>query len=467
MQLTRYRTGSVRELLAISFPLMMSSLSMVAMIFVDRLFLAKFNLAAMSAAVTAGTAAWALLGSLGILAGMAEVLVAQYHGSKKFSRLGEPVWQMIWFSLATSAIFIPMAIWGGVLFFFGSPLREFEEVYFFWLNLFGPIFVVQAALSGYFIGRGRPSVVTWLAIAGNLLNVVLDYILIFGVEGWLEPMGLTGAAIATSLGSLFQVVCLFILFIRKSQRERYGTARFRLRWSVMRTCLQVGVAMAGMFFAEIVGWAFFYRMIAAAGPEQMFVAGICQSIIILFMFVSEGVGRGASTIVGNYIGAGRHGEAYKVFRAGLKLHLTFFAVMALLFFGAPELFMGPFISETSLQQAVMSTELTMSSIAGIETLLASTLQLTLFFLLFEAIRYLISGMLMAAGDTLFLLIGGVVTVLLFQLLPTYIFVHKLGGGVLTAFSIGIGYVFLTATLFLARFYWGPWQKIDLLTKSEV
>lgn len=467
MQLTRFKAGSIRELFAISFPLMMSSLSMMAMIFVDRVFLARYNLAAMSAAVTAGTAAWSLLGSLAILAGMAEVLVAQFNGSKQHHRLGEPVWQMFWFSCATTILFIPMAFLGGEIFFFGSPLRDFEEIYFRWLNYFGPVFVAQSAISAYFIGRGRPGIVTWLAIGGNLLNALLDWLFIFGVEGWFEPMGLRGAAIATSLGSLFQLIFLFCLFQRKKERETYGTFRYRLNWPVMRTCLGVGVAMAGMFFIEISGWAFFYKMIGLAGAEQVILAGICQSITILFMFISEGIGRGASTIVGNYIGSKQSSKAYQVFRAGLKLHLIFFLVMSILFFVFPQVLVDLFIGgKSSLQQAMLNINLLPDQIAGLESTLTTLLQLTLFFLLFEGVRYLISGMLTAAGDTIFILVAGSFSVVSFLIIPTFLSVHLFHQGVVAAFVISIIFLFLIATIFLARFYWGPWQKIDLLSRSE-
>jgi MATE family, multidrug efflux pump len=466
MQLTRFKAGSIRELLSISFPLMMSSFSMLAMIFVDRLFLANFNLAAMSAAVTAGTAAWGLLGGLGVLASMAEVLVAQFQGAGRKERLGEPVWQMIWFSLASFAIFLPSAIWGGKLLFAGSPIEEFEQVYFFWLCLFGPIFVVQQALAAYFIGRGKPSIVTWLAIVGNISNVFLDWWLIFGVEGLIPPMGLKGAAIATMLGSLLQVGVLFAIFISSRHRREYGTSKWRLVFPTMRTCITIGSSLAIMVFVEIMGWTFFYQMISHVGPVQIVVASICQSIIILFMFIAEGMGRGASTIVGNFIGAGQHREAYSVFRSGMKLHLIFFLLIAILFVGFPQAITSLFMGDGAVAKALGVQAISEVEMAGIDAILQSTLQLSLFFLLFEGIRYLLSGMLTAAGDTKFILVSGVLAVLLFQLLPTYLFVYKMGGSVVVAFGVALVFNVLIAGIFAARFFKGAWQKIDLLTQTE-
>src|ERR1700733_6336679 len=113
MNLTKYAPGSLRELWSIAFPLMLSSFSFLAMIFVDRLFLARYSPEAMSAAVTSGTAAWSFIGSGIILAAMSEVFVAQYNGAGIKKRLGEPVWQMIWFSLATFLLYVPIGLYVG------------------------------------------------------------------------------------------------------------------------------------------------------------------------------------------------------------------------------------------------------------------------------------------------------------------------------------------------------------------
>src|SRR5687767_7282451 len=106
-QLTHYKEGSVKELWAISFPLILSMLSINVMIFIDRLILAKYDTRAMNAAVVAGLIFSIFqYGMMGI-AGVSEVFVGQFNGAQKLRRIGEPIWQMIWFALLTIFIFIP------------------------------------------------------------------------------------------------------------------------------------------------------------------------------------------------------------------------------------------------------------------------------------------------------------------------------------------------------------------------
>lgn len=462
MALTKHEEGSVRELWAISFPLMLSSFSFLAMIFVDRLFLAHYSPEAMSAAVTSGTAAWSFIGSGLILAAMAEVFVAQYNGAGIKARLGEPVWQMIWFSVASTVIFLPIGFWGGELIFDGSPLRDLEEEFFRWLLYFGPTFPLGGALAAFYVGRGKTFLITTLAFVANIVNVILDWLFIFGVEGWIPSMGVKGAAIATCLGNVVQIVVLLVLFLNKHHRSTYGTGRCHLVLTEMWKCLKVGIPQGMLFFVESVGWTLFYMMITNLGTEHIFVASIVQTIVILFFFFAEGIGRGASAIAGNFIGARNIPLVYKMFVSGLKMHLGFFVIAAIFLVLYPEPFMELFMGSSGQLLGIEAGDSQMLESSMVIYYLKVCMQINVFFLLFEGVRWLISGILAAAGDTMFLLVTGTLSVVLFLLIPTYFVTLQGDGGVIGATAVTIVYSFLICTVFLWRFFRAKWQKINLI-----
>jgi MATE family, multidrug efflux pump len=467
MGLTRHRSGSVGELLTISLPLMLSSLSLMTMIFCDRLFLARFSGSAMSASVTAGTLGWACLGSGLIIASMAEVFVAQYNGAGIRRRLGEPVWQMIWFSFAMIPLYLVLGIWGGPLFFADSSLRELEVTYFFWLTAFGFGWPLLGALSAFWVAQGKTMLIMFLSLAANVVNIVLDWLLIFGIEGVLEPQGIRGAAIATVLGTFAQVIVLAVLFLDRRHREEHGTGHMALKFRELRKILRVGVPQATLFFVEMMGWTLFYVMITTVGREQVFVAGICQSILILFFFASEGIGRGAIAIAGNMIGASRASDAVHVFWSGVKLHFTFFVIVFLAFAFLPhvfsDLFMGDnfrLLGEGGVQEVILDEEREV-----IAELLHRTLFLCAIYLFVEGIRWLVSGLLTAAGDTRFLMVVGILGVGLFLLLPTYVVVQRLHFGVFAAFVISIIFPLAISIAFLWRFFGNRWQRTALVADT--
>lgn len=457
--LTRYPEGSIRELWNISLPLMISTLASLFMIFTDRIFLARFSVGTLNASVNAGTLAWALMAGIGMITAMSEVFVAQYNGAKLYRRLGIPVWQMIWLSLFSFFFFIPMAIWGGPAIFAGDRYADLETEYFRWLMFFGPTYALMTAFAGFFIGRGKTKVMIWLAVVTNLINILLDQALIFGIEDWIAPQGIRGAAIATCLGYSFESAVLAYLFLKKENRVEFGTGNWRFNWDEMKKCCKVGFPQGIFCSLEVFGWAVFYWMMTSLGEKHITISSICQSFTILLSFFCDGLSRGAAAVAGNMIGAGRQFLLHKVVRSGLCL-LLFFSIAAslilvvdpvdtvqFLFFDHPDaaLQKGPVELDLSLQQS-----------------LKTCMVFAFIYIFFDGVRWLFSGLLVAAGDTLFLLAAGSLSVWIFLLAPVYFIVVQQALPVEYAWGLASSYAALFFAIYWLRFKRGAWQKINLL-----
>lgn len=449
MSLTKYPQGSLRELWKIAFPLMISSLSVMAMIFTDRLLLANYSTGALNAAVNATTFGWAFIYGWMVMCSIAEVFVAQYNGAKEYSKLGKPVWQMIWLSIASFAFFVPFAIWG-VDWIYSGPEYEMERSYLRWMMLFGPSFPLYAALCGFFIGQGKTHLVTILAVVANFVNAGFDYLLIFGINDFLAPMGVTGAAISTSGSSVFQVIVLFFFFFKQENREKLGTGEYAWSSSLFWQCFKIGFPGAVFVAIEILGWAAYYAMMAYVSERHITIVGIAQSIVILFFFFAEGVSKAASTIAGNLIGAKKQFLIPKMMKAGFIIHFAFFAILCLGF-----VFYSDWVTSQFLQTVDAATVESLT-----ETLRICVL-FTIIYLLFEGLRMLISGVLTAAGDTMFLLVGGSLSVWCFMVFPTYIFIVREDMPVEVGSFICLCYAIIAFAIYSWRFVKGTWKEKSL------
>ncbi len=449
--LTNHREGSLRELCSLSFPLMLSSFSVVLMMFVDRLLLAHYSTEAMNASVNATTLGWAFIGGWISLASIAEVFVAQYNGADKTEKLGEPVWQMIWLSFGSVLFFIPWAFWGADLFYGRGAEYLMERDYFHWMLFFGPSFTLYGALSAYFIGQGKTRLVTGLALLTNLVNAGLDVVLIFGIEGVIPSMGVKGAAIATSSSGVFQALVLGFIFLSRNHREKHGTADYAFKPAAFFDCIRIGLPSAIFVVIEILGWAAYYWMMTLIGERYITIVGICQSVVILFYFFGEGIGKAAMTLCGNFIGAGRAYLVPRVLSAGLRLHLIFFLFIMAGFFTCTDLLIEYFLPHASPQK-----------IESLKEALLTCLYLTQFYLLFEGVRLLLAGVLTSAGDTTFLLIFGSLSVWVLLVLPVYLIVVKGGAPVETSALISVCYSFAACLLYFWRFWKGRWKEISII-----
>lgn len=456
MSLTKYEEGSLKELLSISLPLMLSSFSVMLMLFVDRLLLAHYSNTALNAAVNASTLGWALLFGWVVLGNITEVFVAQYHGAKQYDRMGEPTWQMLWLALASSLFFFPMAINGGEWIYGNYPETEMERTYIRWMMLFGPTFVAYAALSGFFVGQGKTKLITILALGANVINALLDVCLIFGIEGLIPAMGVQGAAISTSIGSSFQMLVLFYYFLKKENRIQFGTSHFQLRIKPFIQCLKIGSPGAVFALIEILGWAVFYNLMTLVSEVHITIAGICQSLFLLVLFFGEGVSKAATTIAGNLIGAKRTWFIPNVLKSGVLIHFLFLLLTLSIF----SLF-HQFIIDQFLPNA------TPEFVASIEKTLIVCIFITLFYAFFEGVRWLLSGILTAAGDTTFLMFAGSISVWLLLVLPVYIFVVKLHASVEVALYFWIFFSVCSIIIYYWRYASGAWKSKSVINEELI
>jgi len=425
------------------------------MIFTDRIFLARYSMADLNASVTAGTLAWAIMGGFGMITAMSEVFVAQYNGAKRYEKLGVPVWQMIWLAFLSLILFIPLGIWGGPAIFSESAHSHSEVIYFRWLMFFGPSYALLTSFAGFFIGRGKTAVMIWMAVIANLVNIGLDWALIFGIPGIIPELGIKGAAIATCTGYFLEAAMLAWLFLNKQNRLSFGTGNWKFDWNEMRKCLRVGLPQGVFCCLEIVGWYVFFWMMTSLSEKHITVSSICQSFTILLSFFCDGLSRGSAAVAGNLIGARKQELIGKVLKAGISL-LVFFSLATALF-----LVIDP-QDTVRLLFFEQFEAIDASMISSLKTCMICAFA----YMFFEGFRWILSGILVAAGDTLFLLVAGALSVWIFLLLPVYLVVVRQSLPVEIAWILTAIYSALLLSFYWVRFNRGEWRNIDLITEDD-
>ena len=445
MTLTNYPKGSLRELIKISIPLMIASFSSLAMVFVDRLLLAHYSLEALNATVNASTLGWAFIFAGIVMTSIDEVFVAQYNGAGLYEKIGSPVWQMIWLSIGSFFFFIPLSLYGTDWIYHPSSM---ENIYFRWMLMFAPSFALYGALCGFFVGRGKVILITILSFVANVINGVLDIFLIFGFKDIIPPLGVVGAVIATCSSQVILAAILFWIFLKKENRDKYHTGNFYFDKNMMSTCIRIGLPIATFAFMELLGWAAYYYIMTKRGEEFITIAGICQSIIILFIFFLDGMNKGVTIVTGNLIGSKELNKINRVISSGSLLTLIFFVLL---------LFFVYFYSEIILHLFILdSTEAT-----KLDYTLQMGLYLVTLYLFVESIRMVYTGILTAGGDTKFLFWVGISSIWILMVLPVYLIVLKGNANVQTAMCFIIFYSIVACVLTMYRFYSRKWLKLQL------
>jgi MATE family multidrug resistance protein len=439
-QLTRFPVGSIAELWTLAYPLMISLLSVGVMIFADRFFLAKLSLDAFNAASEAAVFFMAVEFSIVSLVGVAEVLVGKACGAHNFPKVAKAVWSMIWLSLMSSVIFFPVAFFAVDLLFNGSPNKALAIEYFVSLSYFGPIFPLNCALASFWIGQGRTRLVTFCNIGASLLNIGLDVALIFGFA-FFPALGITGAGIATGISQLVMSLVYFIVFLQPKNRKKYDTANWYFDWQSFKEAILLGFPQSLSLLAQCAAWACFFRIMALASAEHLLVSGISQAIFYLFGFVVEGVSKASSTIVANLIGAKRHDEIALVCRRGVYLHLIFSVIMGLVFLLFPETILRMFLPIDSIIPA------------DTWRVLEYSLCWIWLMLIGEALLFLWNGVLVAFGDTRFILFTSSILIWVFGVGPAYLATLKWHQGPHIASAVACFYYVIAGIAYFWRVHY--------------
>jgi putative MATE family efflux protein len=202
-------------------------------------------------------------------------------------------------------------------------------------------------INGVFRGAGDAAVAMrtlWLA---NLVNLALDPCLIYGWVGF-PKLGVTGAAVATTIGRSIGVV--YQLYILLGGRKRVAIARrhIRLEWDVLRRLLRVGGVAMLQYFISVASWVSLVRINAGFGSAA--VAGYTLAIrMILFAILpSWGISSAAATLVGQNLGARRPDRSEKaVWLAGIY-NMSFLTVVGLALFAFAPSFVSLFTSDRAV-----------------------------------------------------------------------------------------------------------------------
>lgn len=327
--LSKYPQASFRELLFLSIPLILGLFSASFMGFCDRLFLARYSLSAWEGCVTASNLVMLFQHPIMRIVIMTQVFVGLYYGSKKLNQIGPAVWQMIWLCLFSVAITLPISTFVATFFFEGTSVQAQASLYFSTMMFANFLFPMGTALSVFFIGQGRMSIIFLTTLISHSLNVVLDYFFIFGFKGIIPSMGVFGAAMATGIAQLVYCAILMGAFLRKKERETFNTGDYTFRWDAFWTQFRAGFPRAIGRLIILSAWVSITRLMTLKGGDYLMVLSIGSTLILLFTFINDGMLQGMVTIASNIIGQKKYAKLWKLVRSGLLLLSITTAILAI------------------------------------------------------------------------------------------------------------------------------------------
>lgn len=318
------------------------------------------------------------------------------------------------------------------------------------ISLSLPFFFLLMNLNAILQGAGDMKTPLYIMAATNVINVVGDYLLIFGI-GIFPELGVAGAAWATAMSrNIGMVAALLFLFSGRGPIRLRLSDSFRLEWQRVKEILNIGIPSAMEQLVRSSGQMVFTMLVAGLGAIPLAANQIIMKCMSMSFMPGFGFGLAATTLVGQNLGAGQPERADQSGYEASKMAAVFMTCVGVLFFVASYPLAGLFTTDLAVQQA-----------AGANLRLLAISQPAL------ALVMVLAGALRGAGDTkwvMYITMAGTwgSRVVIGWFLGIYL---GLGlSGVWTAMVLDN---LIRAALMTTRYRSGRWKHLKVTTKEAV
>ena len=344
-----------------------------------------------------------------------------------------------------------------VLFVFGPALLPFvngdpaviaESVPYFQARLCGVFAVgMNFAFRGYWNGVSMSRIYLQVLLIMHAVNVLLNYVLIFGALG-IPPLGTLGAGIGSTLATYIGTAEYIFLGFKHARRARF--LRAIPGAATMLTMVRLALPSALQQFMFAAGITALFWIIGQVGTAEVAASNVLVNLLLVAFLPGMGLGLAAASLVGQALGRGDGDQARRWGWDVVKLAGLVMAALGLPALLVPDVLLAGFIHDPA-----------------VVAIARGPLQLLGAAMAIDAVGLVLMNALLGAGAARQVMVVTVSLQWLVGLPLTWLFGPYLGFGLLGIWGCQFGYRALQAAVLCHLWQRGRWAEIRVLPSQAL
>lgn len=298
-----------RQIIAIALPIMAGNFFHTLISFTDTVFMGRVGQVELAACGYA-TLYYMMLGMVAYsMALSGQIIIARRAGENNRRAVGEVVDNLYYLLLAVGLVVLVLLLLGsGPLLNFLLPDPAVRQAALQYLQVRSPgipaVFLVFAG-GALVTGLGKTRILIWATGSMAVVNIALNYPLVFGYLGF-PAMGIRGAAIASVISEWISLAFIMVHIFRAGYARRYLLFRSRPKRTVVRKLAGLGLPIVGQSLVGAVSWLILFTLIAQyLGSSALAFSNILKIIYTLLAIPTWGLAGAINTMVSYLAGQKR------------------------------------------------------------------------------------------------------------------------------------------------------------------
>ena len=352
-------TTHYKELLKLGTPIIIGQLGIILVSFIDTFMVGQHGTEDLAAASFVNNMFnLAIIFATGFSYGLTPIIGKQF-GRGKYKEAGTTLKSAL---LANGIMATFLVVVMGVLYANIGNLGQPEELlylmkpYFIILLMTLPFIMLFNAFKQFFDGITKTKIPMWILLCGNVINIIGNYLLIFGKCGMPE-LGLLGAGIATLVARMTMLALIIAVFFSKNSYKKYinGFLNGKTTFSELRLINRIGLPVALQMGMEAASFSFTTIMVGWIGTTALAAHQIMVTVSQLGFMIYYGMAAAVAVKASNYCGTGETTDIRRVAAAGFRIITIMAVITSLIIFLSRNNIGGLFIENTEV--AVLVSQL--------------------------------------------------------------------------------------------------------------